>query len=474
MCRNDYNNQLERLSLISTEEGKIASARVNPPTHSVMQPPAIAKMDQPPSPHEKPILENHLKASTFSDTILPVDLLSQPVQDYIKTVAMSYGCHNDYVVTTCLITAGIAAGKRVQLLTNPYTNYSCDFICLVGRPGTNKTGLIKEITKPLHDYDKDNYTKYYKAKVAYSQSKERWGNFSEKQTLFHQLVVGDSSPEARNELLAQGDMIVIIADEMRAFIDSFGRYTKGGNGSAVEISQLLSIWSNDSFSINRKSEDTKFIETAAMSIIGGMQPELIAETFGIKSLMFSGFTQRFLFVYPDKVKFIKRQHRERMTQEKRECWRFVIGRLFNIDPLTLQLSKEAERLYTDYADSNDMRADAEADVYVAGMKQKMNIHVLRLAIMAHLLSDHWNEPVITGEGMEYAIRIANYFSRVHVERIYPLLTGNGKQVPKKLTKELVIAEIGQTFDIQNKSALADALGYDRAKLTNILNGKLRK
>jgi hypothetical protein len=44
---------------------------------------------------------------------------------------------------------------------------------------------------------------------------------------------------------------------------------------------------------------------------------------------------------------------------------------------------------------------------------------------------------------------------------------------KKLTKELVITEIGQAFDIHNKSLLAEALGYDRAKLTNILNGKLK-
>ena len=121
-----------------------------------------------------------------------------------------------------------------------------------------------------------------------------------------------------------------------------------------------------------------------------------------------------------------------------------------------------------------MRADAEEDCYIGGMIQKMNIHMLRLAIMIHLLSDHWKEPVITAAAMNYAIRIADYFTRIHIERIYPLLVGNDRLMPKKLTKELVITEIGQTFDIQNKSALAEALNYDRAKLTNILNGKLRK
>ena len=345
---------------------------------------------------------------------------------------------------------------------------------MVGKPSRNKTGPLKEVTCPLREHDKANFAKYSKAKVVYDQSKREDKNFSGEQPIFHQLVAGDSSPESRNALLAQGDMLIIVADELKSFIDSFGRYSKGGNGSGAEVSQLLSTWSNVSFTINRKSEDTKLVDDPAMSIIGGIQPGPLGKTFGTDALMDSGFTQRFLFVHPDKAEFIKRQDRRRMTQEMRDSWRDIIGRLFNMEPLTLLLSHEAERLYADYADANDMKADAEEDDYIGGMRQKMNIHVLRLAIMAHLLSDHWNEPVITGEGMEFAIRIADYFTQIHVERIYPLLMGSDRQVRKSLTKELVITEIGQTFDIQNKSALAEALGYDRAKLTNILNGKLKK
>lgn len=97
-----------------------------------------------------------------------------------------------------------------------------------------------------------------------------------------------------------------------------------------------------------------------------------------------------------------------MTQEMRDNWSDIIGRLFCMESLPLLLSHEAERLYADYADANDMKADAEEDDYIGGVRQKMNIHVLRLAIMAHLLSEHWNEPVVTGECMEYAIRIADY------------------------------------------------------------------
>lgn len=280
-------------------------------------------------------------------------------------------------------------------------------------------------------------------------------------------MVGDSSPESRNALLAQGDMIIIVADELKAFIDSFGRYAKGGNGSGSEVSQLLSTWSNVSFTINRKSEDTKFVDEPAMSIIGGIQPTLLNKTFGTDILMDSGFTQRFLFVFPDKVKFVKRCDRKNMTQEMRDSWGGIIGRLFNMEPLALRLSHEAERLYADYADANDMKADAEEDSYIGGVIQKMNIHVLRLAIMAHLLSDRWNEPVITGEAMNYAIHIVEYFTRVHIERIYPLLK-DSTGMQRMMTNGDLLRAINRQFKIKSQNSLAEVLGVSQQYINKTL------
>ena len=91
----------------------------------------------------------HLKAETFEIMSIPIDGLSQSVQSYISTVADAFGCPRDYATAICLHTAGVAAGKKVKLDTNPYSNYPSDFICVVGKPGSNKTGPIREITLPL-------------------------------------------------------------------------------------------------------------------------------------------------------------------------------------------------------------------------------------------------------------------------------------------------------------------------------------
>lgn len=463
----DGNGQPDFLSLINAEVEKVEPAIMAPPSPSENQSIPLALPKLLPPPTDAPAEGQHLRAETFTEPTLPTDWLSSKVQDYIRTVSESYGCPQEFVVTSCFLTAGIAAGKKVQLVTNPYTNYPCDFICMVGKPSRNKTGPLKEVTSPLREQDKTAFTAYIKEKAAYEHDKREDKNYEGEQPVFHQRVAGDSSPESRNALLAQGDMIIIVADELKSLIDSFGRYSKGGNGSSAEISQLLSIWSNVSFVINRKSEDTKLVDDPAMSIIGGIQPALIGKTFGTDALMDSGFTQRFLFVFPDKVNFVKRCDRKRMTQEMRTHWHDIIDRLFSMEPLTLQLSHEAEQLYAEYADANDVKADTEEDDYIGGVIQKMNIHVPRLAIMAHLLSDHWSEPVITGDAMRYAIRVADYFIRIHIEHIYPLLREQNT-VQRQLTNADLLRMVKRQFKIKSQNSLAEALGVSQQYVNKTL------
>ena len=114
-----------------------------------------------------------------------------------------------------------------------------------------------------------------------------------------------------------------------------------------------------------------------------------------------------------------------------------------------------------------MKADAEEDDYIGGVRQKMNIHVLRLAIMAHLLSEHWNEPVVTGECMEYAIRIADYFTQIHVERIYPLLRGSAT-TQRPMTNGDLLRAVSRQFKIKSQNALAEVLGVSQQYVNKTL------
>ena len=115
----------------------------------------------------------------------------------------------------------------------------------------------------------------------------------------------------------------------------------------------------------------------------------------------------------------------------------------------------------------DMKADLEEDDYIGGMRQKMNIHVLRLAIMSHLLSDHWNEPVISGEGMQYAIRVADYFTQIHIERIYPLLR-DSTGVSRPMANGDLIRAVNRQFKVKSQNSLAEVLAVSQQYINKTL------
>ena len=148
----DGNGQPDVLSLFNSEAEKVEPASKVSPSPPAVQAPAPELPESLPAPPDQPKETSHLKTSTFAEPVLPIDWLSEPVQEYIRTVSESYGCPLEYVVVNSLFTAGLAAGKKAQLVTNPYTNYPCDFFCMVGKPSRNKTGPLKEVTRPLREH----------------------------------------------------------------------------------------------------------------------------------------------------------------------------------------------------------------------------------------------------------------------------------------------------------------------------------
>lgn len=397
---------------------------------------------------------------------IPTDYLNQTTKNYIDAIESAFGCSRDYAVTICLAMAGIAVGKNVKLVTNPYTNYANDYFCIIGEPSWNKTAPLKEISQPLREHDKSNFQEYKRNKRIWEKDTNKEDNSEE--PIFHQKIIGDSSSESRNAILAQGDAAIIIADELRTLIDSLGRYVKGGDGMGAEMSLLLSIWSNANLTINRKSEETKLVDEPVMSIIGGIQPGLLVKTLGKDSFMDSGFTHRFLFVYPEKPVFIPRENRLFLSEEIRDSWRNILNRLLQIEPMKMQLSVDAKKLYIAYADGNDIQSHEDSDRYISSVREKMNIHVLRLAIMANLLSENWQEPIISENCMEYAIRVANHYLQTHIERIYPLLMGINTL---SISKTEALRIVCEQFQIKSQSALADAIGVSQQYVNKVVNSK---
>ena len=181
------------------------------------------------------------------------------------------------------------------------------------------------------------------------------------------MLLSDSTPEARNQVLSTShNGILLYRDEIKGFLDDIGRYNKSG-----EVSQLLSVFDSDNIVINRKSDDTLLVEEPFMGVLGTIQPDVLADTFGNDLLMNNGFNQRWLFVYPDENPSAMYSEKS-ISKEVREAWSSYINALLDADFKaggcdTVYIIDEAKRLYIEYYNELQVKKQSTDDSYMLSL-----------------------------------------------------------------------------------------------------------
>ena len=75
----DGNGQSDFLSIINSEAEKVVPVNKVPPNLSAVQAPALELPESLPTPPDQPKETSHLKASTVTEPVLPIDWFSEPV-----------------------------------------------------------------------------------------------------------------------------------------------------------------------------------------------------------------------------------------------------------------------------------------------------------------------------------------------------------------------------------------------------------
>ena len=223
--------------------------------------------------------------------------------------------------------------------------------------------------------------------------------------------------------------------------------------------------------INRKSETALLIKEPCLSIIGGTQPDVLADTFGSDYFMSSGFNQRWLFVYPDDIPPAMYSE-SKVSKEVSDAWSEYINGLLDFDFAsnglsTLYITDEAKQLYIDYYNKLQLKKSG-ARGYMASVYAKLQIMVERWAGIAHLLGKEPGMSRILPEEMEYSVRCMDYFERC-AEKVYMKLTEGRKQPEAKVMgKEEMIANVYHLTNPVSQSAVADALGCSKQFISKCL------
>lgn len=395
--------------------------------------------------------------------LLPVDGLSGNAQAILNAVAETYQCSRDIVLAAMFAATSIAVGKRVCIYDGKYYNYPCLWLCVVAPSGSNKSIPVRHILRPLIERDAASY-QVYKSEIK-EWRKAQDDNLEE--PIFRQLMINDTTPEARNKALAvNGNGILLYRDEIKGALDDIGRYAKSG-----EVSQWLSIYDSDNITINRKSEDTLLIEHPFMGILGGIQPDVLSDAFGRDLLMNNGFNQRWLFVYPNGTPPPMYSDKS-VPREITGAWNTYITQLLDFDFAandlhTLYITDEAKQVYVDYYNSLQAKK-ADADSYMGAVYSKLQIQVQRWAGIAHLLGNQPGMSRILPEEMMFSTQCMNYFERC-AEKVYSkLIEGKRSDSAKPMGTEEMIARLFFATNPPSIQAFADGIGVSRQHVSKCL------
>lgn len=396
--------------------------------------------------------------SLCGQNILPIDGLSESIQQIIEEHTKVYQCPRDLIVSAIFSIVGSAAGKRLVIDSGKYRNFPLLWLVIVAKSGMNKSAPIKKLLQPVRDVDAENYKTYKDGLKMWQDSGEQGQKPS-----FVQHLICDSTPEARNQVLSRNpNGILVFRDEVKGFLDDIGRYNKSG-----EISQLLSMFDADDVVINRKTDEPILIQKPFMSVIGTIQPDVLSSTFGSDLLMSNGFNQRWLFCYPNECPPTMYTD-SRVSKEICDAWNEYIKKLMEFDEqITLYFDDEAKAVYIEYYNRLQQKK-MEADSYMASVYSKLQIQVLRWCGIAHLLGDHADMTRIIPQEMEYSVRCMGYFERC-AERVFAELTGGRKQAGTTPNKEQLIAMAYNSFNPKSKQAFADAIGVSRPLVSRAVN-----
>src|SRR5215207_8011123 len=181
-------------------------------------------------------------------------------------------------------------------------------------------------------------------------------------------------------MLTRSPGVALIRDELVGFVQGFDMY-RGGRGG--DRARWLGIWSGDPQKIDRKGADPIIVDEPAVSLYGGVQPDVLAE-LQEEAGRRDGFIERFCWSYAD-------------TRPAR--WTDAIVADTTIDAVTtiyrhlragaagmpVQFHPKARALFTRWVDEN---ADLQerACGLAAGIYAKLPTYAARFSLILHGLT----------------------------------------------------------------------------------------
>lgn len=373
--------------------------------------------------------ETKNKVLRKSNTVLPfpADAFPLKIQEIMGEFQKSFQLPIDYFGLGILTTAASVIGNA-YVLEFKYGHLVPPIIyaALVGPSSIGKTPALKKCLAPIYKLEA-NYYKDYQKKLAEWEEEKATCKKDEQppKPIAEEIIINDATTEAIKKALGNNPKgLLLFQDELIAWINSLNQYR---SGSDTEF--WLSNWNNAFAKVSRSTQETVYVPKPSIPVIGGIQPSILEE-LAKGSRKNNGFLFRMLFAFPIKVKKpytndyqispdIVNSYDNIINQLHQLPNKIKLDEVTNswtIDPIKINLSKNAKAIFLVWDNSNTDAINATEDDSIKAMLGKLSNYCLRFSLIIELLDAVCNGKTIsevytdiTEKTMENAIRLTEYF-----------------------------------------------------------------
>ncbi len=383
-------------------------------------------------------------------TPFPVGVLPEVIQNYVLEASVAIGCDSSLIALPLLASVARAiSNRRVIELKETWTEPAIIWAVIVSPSGTHKSPALKAGTSFITSLEEKSHksfgiaqAEYQKDLLNYERKLASWRKKREdskkklpqlpKAPVCLRYMTTDTTMEALTALQSnQFDSILIVRDELSGWLGSIAEY-KGGVGG--DLGHWLSFWSAAPLTVDRKTGDRRLmhIPRASVSIVGGIQPDVLARAMGDEH-MEDGLCARLLLAMPDPkpVQWTD----DTISPECSAAVSDVFDRLLALEaaddestgpsPVAIPLSSGAKTEWIKYY--NHHHAEMEVlDVDLKAAWSKLEAYTARFALIFQLVDCASGEQRASADeidesAMLSAIKLSEWFGN-EARRVYRLFS----------------------------------------------------
>lgn len=464
---------------------------------------ALAKASQsarnisfPVNQFDFPEVDDELDVKLKDWVPFPVELLPEPLPDFVRTTEASIGC--DPVLIVVPLLSGLAAGignSRIIRLKNdngdPWDEPSILWTISIAISGAKKTPGLNAIKKRFREYEKkaelDYEANLVRHKIAMSEFerslKEQMKNQQTGKTDVGKLPVKPETP-INNGIIVEDTTVegltlklhgnqkglLLVRDELSAWFRSFGRYSKGGD---TDTPFYLEAYQGGSYSTTRKTSESYSVKRCTVSVTGTVQPRILGRFLRASDATDNGFIQRFLIAMPPSKRSywnVRTSSSSKAVQDMQDIFDKLLFLPFKEysdgEPEIMELASDARQLFISEHDRiEDEKANERSD-FLRGFLSKHCAKIARLALIFQCVKEAAGNSAaprlaIDADSMNRAIGVAQWFYTESVRCMTILGCARGDGVVEA-EKSIVHAIIKANGPISKRN-----IGRSCSRVTNL-------